>query len=251
MENLPEPIKFLGFSSGRRNEVFELKEKPIPYLDLTYCLEGTMEYFFEGQKILLTQGDAILYPQNSVRKRCFTVGINNYASFNVEIPANFTLPVKGHIRKCVRPDTVQMLELFKSAYESDSMMRIEKCTSIFMYLYCQLIENALDTEHSSVKDAKQYILLHISEKITLDDIAHSAHVAKNYLCSLFKKNTGVTVTEYIALRRVEKAKALIVTENVPLYAISGMCGFNDYNHFSQTFKRITGMTPVSYRKVKV
>lgn len=251
MDTTFQSVKFVAFSAYRRNDVYPLPEKTIPYMDLTFCLEGTMEYYFEGKQITLAPGDAILYPPGYARHRAGTSGWNNYASFNVMFRNDFESPLKGHIKKCVRPETVHMIEAFRKEFESVSNYKQEKCAAIFSYLYHQLLETAFDTEHPSVKSTKQYIMEHLSEPICLERVAKHVHLAPNYLCSLFKKNTDMTIMEYITRQRIELAKRLIVTHDDALYRIAEECGFGDYNYFSHTFKKITGLTAVQYRKLKL
>ena len=56
--------------------------------------------------------------------------------------------------------------------------------------------------------------------------------------------------QYLAEQRIDLAKRLILTQQEELHKISELCGFSDYNHFSHTFKKISGMSPMFYRKIK-
>ena len=243
--------KILMFTYQRRGDIFYLPEKTIPYMDLTYCLEGKMEYYFEDELFILGPGDAILYPPGSVRQRKKNDADASYASFNIMIPEGAEFPVKGCIRHCVRLDTIQIFEMFEKEFSSFSGYKEEKCEALISYLYHQILETVLDTEHPGVKGAKQYIISHLSEPINLEKIAKSVHLAPNYLCSLFKKNTGMTIMDYITSQRIDLAKRHIVTYDLPLYRIAENCGFADYNYFSHTFKKVTGITAVQYRKLKL
>ena len=78
----------LQFSFARRSFVDSLPDMRLPYLDLTYCIEGTMEYLINGEYVILEAGDAILFPVGSVRYRGFTDIPNYYASFNIQIRKN-------------------------------------------------------------------------------------------------------------------------------------------------------------------
>ena len=169
--------------------------------------------------------------------RYFNANPNNYASFNVVLREPFESEVGGYIPKAVMPDTVYMLDTFKRAFNSVSAKKQEKCASIFSYLYYQIVEAVKDRENSHIKLAKQYMLSHLSEDVRLEEIANEVHLAPNYLCSVFKKDTGKTIMQYLAEQRIDLAKRLILTQTDELYKISELCGFSDYNHFSHTFKK--------------
>lgn len=250
MENAFVSAKYL-FSYARRDSVPPIERTKLTYIDLTYCLEGEMEYEYNGEFLKLVPGDAILFPVGSERVRYFSSKVNNYASFNLLLQETFVPAVEGYIPGAVMPDTVYMLDVFKSVFDSVSAKKQEKCASIFSYLYYQLIEAVKDRENSHVKLAKQYLLSHLSEDIRLEAVAAEVHLASNYLCAVFKKATGKTVMQYLAEQRIDLAKRLIITQPDELYKISESCGFSDYNHFSHTFKKIAGVSPVFYRKMKI
>ena len=153
MNTFPE-ITFFHYSFNRAERVFAIGEQTLPYLDLTYCVEGQMRYVFEGEEYTLSSGDAILYPVGSVRIRRETDTPALYASFNVRFAEELVPPVKGVLRKSVRSDTVQMLESIKKAHLSVGEMKNEKSAALFYYLYYQLIETARENEHPHIKHMK-------------------------------------------------------------------------------------------------
>ncbi len=238
------------FMYSRRDNVPEIPLETMTYIELTYCLEGEMEYFYNGEAATIRSGDAILYPVGAVRQRSFTDKPNYYVSFNLILDKPVELEVSGVIRNCVTPGIIYMFDTFKREFESASPFRQEKCASIFSYLYYQLLESQKDNENPYVRTAKQYINSHISEEITLEQLARETDLAPNYLCAVFKKNTGMTLMQYLIDERIELSKRLMLTRADELYNIARLSGFPDYNHFSHTFKRITGVTPAVYRKLK-
>ena len=230
--------------------MYPLPDMLLPYLDLTYCIEGKMEYDIDGEPVVLGAEDAILFPVGSVRRRCFTDVPNFYASFNIRFPDNFAPPIQGKIANCIFSDTIIMLESFKKNFETVSMFRQEKCAGIFSYLYGQLLEAAMDKENPHIKKTRQYIISNLTSPLTLQKISEEVHLEPHYLCTLFKKETGTTVVQYIINQRIDLAKRLIITQNEKLCRIAEQCGFDNYNHFSHTFKSITGVSAVQYRNLK-
>lgn len=251
MEPKFQSAVFLDFSLCRRNDVFFIPERSLPYIDLTYCLAGTMEYCYEEKKVVLHAGDAILYPSGSVRQRSYTNTPNYYASFNIQFKEPFEPLVSGLLQNCVRSDTAYMLETFNKVYASVAPYKQEKCAAIFSYLYYQLIEATMEKENVHVKKVKQYIISHLSEPLSLENLAKMVHLAPQYLSYLFKKHAGITLKKYIIEQRIDFAKRLIVAQDIPLYQVAERSGFNDYNAFSLCFKKTTGTTASQYRKIKL
>ncbi|XID93050.1 response regulator [Paenibacillaceae bacterium WGS1546] len=85
-------------------------------------------------------------------------------------------------------------------------------------------------------------------EITLEEIAASIHVNRNYLSQLFKKITGEPFVTYFNKYRIEKAKELLSTGKYMVYEISEMVGFRNSTYFSQVFKSIAGISPSEYKR---
>ncbi len=99
-----------------------------------------------------------------------------------------------------------------------------------------------------VQTALEYINRHFNENISLQEVAESINISKNYLCDVFKKEIGVTFINYVTNLRIEKAKEYLRDSDMKMYEVSAAVGYNDYAYFSQIFKRNTGITLSAYRK---
>lgn len=95
---------------------------------------------------------------------------------------------------------------------------------------------------------KNYIEQSFSEEITLDSLAKLSHINKYYLAHSFKTIIGVSPIEYLISIRIRESKILLKTTNYPISYISVIVGFSSQSFFSQSFKRVTTMTPSKYRK---
>ena len=95
------------------------------------------------------------------------------------------------------------------------------------------------------------LLLHIeadlSADLSLSALAKQLSVNSSYLSTLFKKELGATLTEYVSKRRVNYAMLLLDTTSLQIQAIAQHCGIPDVNYFTRTFKKYAGMTPKEYR----
>jgi AraC-like DNA-binding protein len=102
-------------------------------------------------------------------------------------------------------------------------------------------------EPKPVSSAKQFVLSRPEETITLARVAQHVHVSRFHFCKMFKKATGMTLTEYVALVRVEKAKTLLVDVSVRISEVVFAAGFGSIPRFNSVFKRRVGMSPTEYR----
>jgi AraC-like DNA-binding protein len=129
---------------------------------------------------------------------------------------------------------VQLLEVF-AQYLSDSAGRLA------------LAGSKLDP--APVVSAKEFVQAHVEEAISLEQVVEHVHVSRFYFCKLFKKATGLTLTEYIARVRVEKAKMLLGDPSRRISEIVFASGFGSIPRFNSVFKRHVGMPPTEYREV--
>ncbi|WP_113674150.1 AraC family transcriptional regulator [Vallitalea guaymasensis] len=93
----------------------------------------------------------------------------------------------------------------------------------------------------------EYINDHLDTVINLDLLSNKFFINKYYLCHLFKKHMGITIIDYINLKRIERAKHLLL-EGVPVTDACYLVGFNDYSNFYKKFKKIVGLSPKKYVK---
>ena len=95
---------------------------------------------------------------------------------------------------------------------------------------------------------KDYVQKHFRDKICLEDIAAPLGISTGYLTREFKKETGVTVQDYINQVRVERAANLLIYSDFTLSAIADYVHFPTQSYFGKMFKRYKGMTPNEFRK---
>jgi len=86
--------------------------------------------------------------------------------------------------------------------------------------------------------------------IRLEDLGRLVNLHPRYLCTLFSKVTGQTITEYIRDLRIEKAKRLLLYTSLSITDIALEVGFNNSQYFSRVFGKAEGMDPRTFRKVR-
>lgn len=108
------------------------------------------------------------------------------------------------------------------------------------------LEKALETKLAT--DIKEYVEKHLSERITLAQIAEHVHYSRSYVTEQFQKSTGMSVAAYIFERRMECAKELLVEGRMTISQISERLGFSTVQYFSKCFKDAVGVSPSFYSK---
>ncbi len=101
-----------------------------------------------------------------------------------------------------------------------------------------------------VSDAIEFIHLHFAEKITLDDVAKAVNLNRNYLCRLFKQETGGQMFSYLNALRMQKAAELIAGGDTYVRGVAAAVGISDQFYFARVFKKHLKMTPSEYGKQK-
>ena len=94
-----------------------------------------------------------------------------------------------------------------------------------------------------------YIEEHLSEKITLEDIAKHFWVSQSTISQTFRNKLGVSFYRCVTQRRLIAAKNLII-EGTPLESVGRKVGFSDYSSFYRAFKQEFGISPRQYRKMQ-
>ena len=92
-----------------------------------------------------------------------------------------------------------------------------------------------------------YIQANFRENIDRDDVAAVAFITPNYLSKQFRSKMGMNLREYINQIRVEEAKRLLLSTNLPVSEVAGMAGYENISYFSTVFRKRTGMSPVDWR----
>jgi two-component system response regulator YesN len=96
---------------------------------------------------------------------------------------------------------------------------------------------------------KQYVADHFTDHIELETVALTVYLSPAYLGILFKKETGITFSEYLVQFRIERAKELLKNINYNINEIARLVGYKDAKYFSKLFKKEVGLTPTEFRRI--
>lgn len=138
----------------------------------------------------------------------------------------------------------------------DKLAHYESITNIRQWLY-NILKSTLEViyENTQKKDinvvdkVKQIIEQDYSTHLTLNNIAERVFFSSIHTNNLFKKETGLTVAEYLTLHRINIAKEMLKDPDSKIYAVSEAVGYKNQSHFKLLFNQITGYTPMEYKKL--
>lgn len=112
-------------------------------------------------------------------------------------------------------------------------------------------EKRTDRNELLVQKVCDYLKLHYSEEISLEDAADYIGFSSFYFAKLMKEYKNMSYIDYLTSLRVQKAKELMTGTNKPIHEIAYEVGYADANYFTRVFKRLEGITPSYYRSKQI
>lgn len=132
----------------------------------------------------------------------------------------------------------ELLQTLKESQEFKQIISVDRQASVRDY-----------KTHSTTFDrAYEYLYSHFQESFSLEDLAGYVGMNKTALCRSFKRQTGVTLFEFVNRLRIEKACGLLRNSEMTVSQIAFQVGFNTFSHFSTQFSKIVNLTPTEYRE---
>lgn len=227
--------------------------------EIFFMLSGTTEMLVDGRIIELSPNDVVLLRPDCLHK-------NNGGTKHERYAVHFT---DKYLLNYFTPCAAEMLtagfDNEKRSIKKDAFFRIvnilktmerEPETAFFHLggiMTCLRDKNNLSTVQKNIhrqptENILAFINSHYNSVESLDDIASAVHISKQYLCSVFKKDTGVTVTEYLNGVRINTACDMLSSSDMSVTDIAAGCGYNSSVYFGKVFKCIVHMTPKEYRR---
>ncbi|MBE5891798.1 MAG: helix-turn-helix transcriptional regulator [Lachnospiraceae bacterium] len=108
-------------------------------------------------------------------------------------------------------------------------------------------QNTSVSYNEYVKKSITYMNTHYQEEIHFEDLSKHIGISKPYFFDLFKQCTGTTPNQFLTRLRIDKAKYLLISTNMPIKDVGYECGFDDNVYFSYLFRKETGVSPSAFR----
>lgn len=143
----------------------------------------------------------------------------------------------SYIRKCEILSTAEQIINLQYHMVLDYTRRVEK-------------QRQGDNPSKLVNDVARYVRANISGRTSVEDMARSMFISRTHLAARFKRESGMTLTDFILGEKIEEAKRLLTYTDKSLLAIGEYLGFSSQSHFTKVFKKYSGKTPSEYRSAK-
>lgn len=98
-----------------------------------------------------------------------------------------------------------------------------------------------------VRQCHKYISEHLCQPLTICDIAKALHISRSHLSRVYKRETGMTISDFIQHKKISEAKLLLQHTTLSLSEIGQQVGFSSQSHFTDVFHKETSMTPRQFR----
>ena len=213
-----------------------------------------MRYAFENELMR-----AVTLGQTQMEERLVGVigsdAIEKRASSPLRNMKNYGIIMNTLLRKAAEQGGVHPLYIDRAS--SELARRIEEVATTeegaevmreMFRAYCMLVRRHSIQKYSSVvRQAVIAVDTDLSSDLSPSRLAEAVGVSPGYLSTVFRKETGSTLTEYVRSRRMELAEHLLSGTELQIQTVALHCGIMDVQYFTKLFKRRTGMTPSEYR----
>lgn len=117
---------------------------------------------------------------------------------------------------------------------------------ISRYAASKILETS-EGESAAVKRAKDFMQRRYAEPLTMPEVARHLNMSPSTFGKMFKRESGLTFTQYLGRFRVEKSKAMLVNPSHTIRIIAFQSGFDSISQFNRSFRQYAGMSPSEYR----
>ncbi|MHA6530850.1 AraC family transcriptional regulator [Paenibacillus sp. BAC0078] len=245
-----------------------------PDLEFILVLDGSMEYFVNGQTVTLNKGNGIFV--NSKRLHYGFSANKDDCTYIVIVVhplllGEGTLAGKAYLEEKFGSNTddflllssqipwqQEILLLLAQIYDemhsnAGNLLRLlsqtaSLCASIADHI--QQVPGHINDELSwmTIRRMTGHIHQNYDSKITIDEIAVAGSVCRSRCCELFKKYVGLTPNNYLTQYRIQKSCEMLRETNRPVGEIGIACGFQTASYFAYVFRKQIGQIPQDYRK---
>ncbi|CAM4480107.1 YesN/AraC family two-component response regulator [Paenibacillus endophyticus] len=155
----------------------------------------------------------------------------------------------GVISYLLKPlDKLKLVQAVELAMKrEEELNRIERMEKLFDPKLLETLQED-KTYGVQVQEALRFVDAHLSEQVSLRAVADQLHMNASYFSVLFKEQTGLTFSEYLSRRRVQRAKELLVNTRYSIAEIAEQVGYQTAKYFVKVFRSIEAVSPGQYRQ---
>ena len=242
------------------------KEEALPCYEVVYIVEGDLTMWVEGKPHAGAAGDVFIVPPKMRHREETPDGKHSSliclgASFRYPSGRSRRFPMPVALKLHLQPGHVVEQRLRRIVTEvyrrapGYSAVVVAAVTEIFWELARQTQEievREVDLgqirRSRLVSEARSFIHEHYAEPLSVDDMAQHFFLSREYFIKLFRRVAGQTPHAYLSHCRIDQAKRLLESPELPVKSVAARVGFRDQHYFAKAFGRHTGQTPTQYRR---
>ncbi len=270
---------FTSYASARKNN---LRIHYHSLIEISLIVEGSGIYKINGKKHQIKAGDVFFFRPNEAH--CITdIEEKGMKLLNIHIAPYY---LYTHFQNALNSNYVKILSssfpLFSNKLNDTlSCEKIKEIHDLFRFIktemeevksdYLTVVVNYISTililisrvykdgsfshkekqSYKKILTAIDFIDNNFRQEVTLDLLCEKVNYSRCYFSSTFKKCMGMSLWDYLCIKRIECALNLIKTTDKNLLDIALECGFNNTVNFNKLFKKYTNLSPGAFRQAKV
>lgn len=246
--------------------------------EINHCREGRIEFETRtGEYIYIKKGDMAINTKAGLKSYSY-FPISHYHGVTIEIDLLAVREGMPEIMKDIKISLSDIKDRFCTIDQCFVFRKKDQFEHLFSELYCvpekirkkyykiKIIEillflSVVDAEHECIqnkyynknqvaltKEIRNYMVMHLDEKITIDQLAQQYHISATNLKKHFREVYGNSVYAYLKEYRMRTAAELLRNTDMEISQIAGMTGYDNASKFAKSFKSIIGINPNEYRK---
>lgn len=259
---LPQPLKLLYFSTAKYEHDWHCTLHTHQCVEIFYILKGSGSFRVEDTSFSISHDDVVVINSGVAHTEVssaqdpleyMVLGVNGN---------DFLLGGQQDHRYCILTDPSSTRPLLPYLQQISLEVAEKKehyqdvVQHIFQVLAIQMLRSqsvaSFTSEGANVNpkcaQIKRYIDDHYKEDITVDTLASVAFLSRSFLIHIFTKEYGEPPISYLVKRRIEESRYLLAKTDYSILEIGLMVGFTSGSYFSQSFRRLEGISPKEFRR---
>ncbi len=256
-------VELIWARQGQMEEGQFMQEHCHACFQMYYVLRGSATFMIGGKALRVHEGDAFVIPEMTAH-RMLSLEEDGFSFFETKLYIKDCF-LKEHLREPPSPvnDKVTIKKMLAYVVENWTCddeqnkkdMEYILSTIILNFFIGELHYKNKNSTHiltdgysNATRAVLVYIENHFAYKFKLEALGNKLNYNKNYLCHIFKKDTGVSIVDYLNFIRIRQAIIFFSFYSQDVYTTSESVGFSNLSHFSRTFKALVGIAPRDFRR---
>jgi len=242
----PEVVYFVSKNCSKE---WEIAPQEISYYSILFIEDGSANYIIDGKEYAPQKGDVLFIKPGSKRqattKGMTCIGID----FRLQTGCNIDLPILiqwGDFEDF----RIHFQDLKFEWLQKKTGFELKSVACLMLILHKLIYEQKHTAKNIHVELMKQFIMENHKKELSVAMIAKEVSLSPVYCGALFKKIENCTIAEFLAQVRINRAMTLLETGEYSISETAEECGFVDIYYFSNTFKKMVGVSPSKYKNTR-